>query len=182
MEYPLGSFPRFGYQESAAEERRERGLATRRARAQGHLRKEREILLAMEQVISTATANNAEGVTVLQDMKRRLARIRQKHDAGQRVYYTHIGKTFQHFCRITGMSDEVPKFNRERMNRFVIDLADERLGARLLENLPRLREDWEQHATQKPALSDWYADLTWKKAVLIIWLLYALVRICCVIH
>jgi len=168
MGYPLGSFPRFGYQETAAEERRERGLATRRAHARGHLRNEREILLAMEQVISTVTANNAEGETMLQDMKRRLARIRHKHDAGQRVYYTHLGETFQHFCRITGMSDEVPKFNRGQMKQFVVDLAEERLGARLLENLPRLRAESAQHAPQKPALSDWYADLTWKKTVLMI--------------
>lgn len=184
MNYPLGTFPRFGHQERWAQERRARAsqnsAATRQAQAQYELAIEGEVLLSMEEVILTATANSPEGEAGLEEIKRRLDKIRIKHDAGQRVYYACLGETFQYFCRITGMSAEVQAFDCGRAASFVRVFGEERYSRRyqIPETLARHREE-AMHSPAKSTFSDWYESRNCgSKAILISVIIYVLLRLC----
>jgi len=184
MDYPLGTFPRFGHQERLAQGRRERAsrnsAATRQAQARYELAIEGEVLVSMEEVILTATANCPEGEADLEEIKRRLDKIRIKHDAGRRVYYAYLGETFQYFCRITGMSAEVQAFDCGRATSFVRAFGEERYNRRyqMPETLARLREE-AMLTPKESSFFDWYESRHYgSKAILITVIIYVLLRLC----
>lgn len=134
MDYPLGSFPRFGHQERWAQQRREvaaqNSRATIRANFLYHFEIEREIYDMMAEVIATATATRPEGVTQLAEINRRLLRIKRAHDLEKRVYYDCLGRAFQLLCRCTGLSDDVVALDGEKLKRFMEALGEQRMEAK----------------------------------------------------
>ena len=99
MRYPLGSFPRFGYQARNASIRRElasaNSAATRRAQARYEFRIEEALLCYIEFLLAHSRGNCAEGVTFLNEMHERASRIRRKHSSCERVYYKYLGETLR---------------------------------------------------------------------------------------
>lgn len=122
MKYPLGSFPRFPHQQRRADARRQRAMensiATKQAQARHHLDCEKAVYDALAEFVPTISVLCEEGIPVLVDLKARMARIKRKHDAGERVYYAYLGETFQIFCRGTGLSPEVDKMSPEELKEF----------------------------------------------------------------
>lgn len=99
MRYPLGSFPRFGYQARNASIRRElasaNSAATRRAKAMYEFRIEGALFSYIELLLAHSRGNCAEGVTFLKEMNERASRIRRKHGSGERVYFKYLGETLR---------------------------------------------------------------------------------------
>ena len=154
--------------------------ATRQAQARYELAIEAEVLLSMEEVILTATANCPEGEAGLEEIKQRLDKIRIKHDAGRRVYYAYLGETFQYFCRITGMNAEVQALDCGRAASLVRAFGEERYSRRyqIPETLARLREE-AILAPTKSCFFDWYEGRNYgSKAILITVIIYVLLRLC----
>lgn len=133
----------------------------------------------MEEVILTATPNCNEGEAALAEIKRRLKNIRLKHDAGRRVYYAHLGETFQFFCRITGINAEVPDLDREKIKPFVQAFGEVRYSQRyqMPETLARLRAE-AMHSPRSSNFSDWYESChCGSKTLLICVIIYVLLRL-----
>jgi len=98
MDYPLGSFPRFGYQERWARERRARAIAnsaiTRRNNAAYYLNVEKAFFNWLIQLANSMTPRNEEGVKTIAAIQNKLSRIRAKLEGGNRVYFKCLGRIF----------------------------------------------------------------------------------------
>ena len=129
MDYPLGSFPRFGHQEALANERRERAIensvATRQAMAARNLMVEREFYDALDGYVQSMRPNCPETRAMADEILKRMARIKRKHDAGQRVYFRYLGETLQLFCRNTALTQSLEGLGPELLAQIAEDLGEE---------------------------------------------------------
>jgi len=131
MNYPLGSFPQFGYQASWAAERRERAIAnsiaTRQANAFYNLRIEAAFFNLLNSSSETMTPLSPEAEVVVGDFKFRMARIRRKLESGKRVYYRYLAETLVLFCDICGINPELKKMSDDALVEMVRRLGEENL-------------------------------------------------------
>ena len=129
MDYPLGSFPRFGHQERWAIERRQRAIensvATRQAMAARNLMVEREFYDVLDGYVQSMRPNCPETRAMADGILKRMARIKRKHDAGQRVYFRYLGETLQLFCRNTALTQSLEGLGPERLAQIAEDLGQE---------------------------------------------------------
>jgi len=129
MNYPLGSFPRFGHQERWANERRERALAnsiaTRQAMAARNLMVEREVYLMLDEYVQKMQPKCPQTRAMADEILKRMNRIKRKHEAGQRVYFRYLGETLQLFCRSTGTTDALEGLAPERLAQIAENLGEE---------------------------------------------------------
>jgi hypothetical protein len=139
MNYPLGSFPRFGHQETWALERRQRAIdnsiATRQAMAEHNLMVEREFFGVLDGYVQKMEPNCAVTCAKADEILKRMARIKRKHDSGQRVYFRYLGETLQLFCRSTGLTDSLEGLGHEKLAR-VAEAMGEEYYAKKFEYLP----------------------------------------------
>lgn len=95
MEYPLGSFPRFGHQERWAQERRARAIAnsaiSRRNKAAYHLNVEIAFFNWLLQLSNSMTSQTEEGAKTVLAIQQKVADIRAKLESGRRVYFKPLG-------------------------------------------------------------------------------------------
>ena len=138
MDYPLGSFPSFGYQERGAIERRQRAIdnsiATRQAMAARNLMVEREVYLMLDEYVQGMRPNCAETRAMADEILKRMARIKRKHDAGQRVYFRYLGETLQLFCRNTALTQSLEGLGPERLAQIAEDLGQEYYAKKFASN------------------------------------------------
>lgn len=131
MDYPLGSFPQFGWQASAAEERRERAIAnsiaTRKANAFYHLRIEAAFFNLLLTSYDTMTPLNAEGEVLVREFEFRMARIRRKLESGKRVYFKYLAETLVLFCDICGINPELKEMSNDALMILVHSLGAKNL-------------------------------------------------------
>lgn len=129
MDYPLGSFPRFGHQERWAIERRQRAIensvATRQAMAARNLMVEREFYDVLDGYVQSMRPNCPETRAMAGEILKRMARIKRKHEAGQRVYFRYLGETLQLFCRNTALTQSLEGLGPERLAQIAEDLGEE---------------------------------------------------------
>ena len=171
MDYPLGSFPRFGHQETCANERRERAvansIATRQAMAARKLMVEQEVYLMLDEYVQKMQPNCPQTRAMADAILKRMARIKRKHEAGKRVYFRYLGETLQLFCRSTGTTDELEGLAPERLAQIAENLGEEYYGKKFATVLPS------EYEFQKPA-SNWWTDMPdgqkcfWFGAILLI--------------
>jgi hypothetical protein len=139
MNYPLGSFPRFGHQETWALERRERAIdnsiAARQAMSEHNLMVEREFFGVLDGYVQKMEPNCAVTRAKADEILKRMARIKRKHDSGQRVYFRYLGETLQSFCRSTGLTDSLEGLEHEKLAR-VAELMGEEYYAKNFECIP----------------------------------------------
>jgi hypothetical protein len=138
MDYPLGSFPRFGHQERWAIERRQRAIensiASRQAAAARKLMVEREVYLMLDEYVQGMRPNCAETRAMADEILKRMARIKRKHEAGQRVYLRYLGKTLQLFCRNTALTQSLEGLGPERLAQIAEDLGEEYYAKKFASN------------------------------------------------
>jgi hypothetical protein len=138
MDYPLGSFPRFGHQESWAIERRQRAIdnsvATRQAMAARNLMVEREFYDMLDGYVQSMRPNCPETRAMADEILKRMARIKRKHDVGQRVYFRYLGQTLQHFCHHTGLTQSLEGLCPERLAQIAEDLGEQFYAKKLASN------------------------------------------------
>jgi len=119
MNYPLGSFPQFGYQASRAAERRERAIAnsiaTRQANAFYNLQIEAAFFNLLDSSYEEMTPLSPEAEVVVGDFKFRMARIRRKLESGKRVYYRYLAETLVLFCDICGINPELKEMSDDAL-------------------------------------------------------------------
>ena len=129
MDYPLGSFPRFGHQERWAIERRQRAIensvATRQAVAARNLMVEQEFYDMLDGYVQSMRPNCPETRAMADEILKRMARIKRKHVAGQRVYFRYLGETLQLFCRNTALTQSLEGLGLERLAQIAEDLGEE---------------------------------------------------------
>jgi hypothetical protein len=129
MNYPLGSFPRFGHQERWANGRRQRAtensIATRQAEAQRNLMVEKEFVLMLDEYVQTMQPQCPQTRAMADEILKRMDRIKRKHEAGERVYYRYLGETLQLFCRSTGTSKLLEGLSPEKLARVAENLGEE---------------------------------------------------------
>lgn len=156
MDYPLGSFRRFGHQERWAIERRQRAIensiATRQAVAARNLMVEREVYLMLDEYVQQMQPKCPQTRAMADEILKRMNRIKRKHDAGQRVYFRYLGETLQLFCRSTGTTDSLEGLAPERLAQIAEDLGEEYYGKRFAAALPS------DYAVQQPT-SNWWTDM-----------------------
>jgi hypothetical protein len=140
MDYPLGSFPRFGHQERWANERRERAIAnsiaSRQAAAARNLAVEREVYLMLDGYVQSMRPNCPETRAMADEILKRIARIKRKHDAGQRVYFRYLGETLQIFCRHTALTQSLEGLGPERLAQIAEGLGQEYYAKKFASNDP----------------------------------------------
>lgn len=140
MNYPLGSFPRFGHQETWALERRQRAIdnsiATRQAMAEHNLMVEREFFGMLDRYVQKMDPCCAFTRAKADEILKRMARIKRKHDSGQRVYFRYLGETLQLFCRSTGLTNSLEGLGHEKLAR-VAEAMGEEYYAKKFECLPK---------------------------------------------
>jgi hypothetical protein len=131
MTYPLGSFPRFGHQARWASERRNRAILnsimTRQADAEDHLRKEIALHDVLSQLVNSMHSKAIEGQREIHEWKARLESIRQRHQAGKRVYYRKLIEVLLFFCDATSTHPELKGMSHDDHKRLVEDLAERHL-------------------------------------------------------
>jgi len=129
MDYPLGSFPRFGHQERWAIERRQRAIensiASRQAAAARRLMVEREVYLMLDEYVQKMQPKCPQTRAMADEIQKRLNRIKRKHDADQRVYFRYLGETLQLFCRNTALTQSLEGLGPERLAQIAEDLGQE---------------------------------------------------------
>jgi hypothetical protein len=129
MDYPLGSFPRFGHQERWAIERRQRAIensiATRQAVAARNLMVEQEFYLMLDEYVQKMRPHCPETRAMADEILKRMNRIKRKHEAGQRVYFRYLGETLQLFCRSTGITSSLDGLGPERLAQVAVDLGEQ---------------------------------------------------------
>jgi len=127
MPYPLGSFPRYGYQTRNAAIRRqvaqENSAATRRVNARYELKIEEAVFKHINVLLSGTTANNPKGEAALADLRFRMDRIRRYHGEGRRVYYRFLGETLRLFYRKAGIKTGLEDVDDEKLKRVVRDFG-----------------------------------------------------------
>lgn len=132
MDYPLGSFPRYGHQTQRAAARRERAvwnsIVTRRNKANYYLRAEAAFYNYLIQFTNSAKAKNAEGQQFLDDLNARLFRVRTKLEQGHRVYFRRLGCILRDFVMVAGICQEIHHFNDKQLADLVHNLAVEQLA------------------------------------------------------
>jgi hypothetical protein len=171
MDYPLGSFPRFGHQERWAIERRQRAIensiASRQAAAARRLMVEREVYLMLDEYMQKMQPKCPQTRAMADEILKRMNRIKRKHEAGQRVYFRYLGETLQLFCRSTGTTDALVGLAPERLAQIAEDLGEEYYGKRFAAALPS------DYDVQQPALN-WWTEMPdgqkcfWLAAILLI--------------
>jgi len=138
MNYPLGSFPRFGHQERWANGRRERAIAnsiaTRQAMAARNLMVERELYDLLDGYVQSMRPNCPETRGMADEILKRMARIKRKHDADQRVYFRYLGETLQLFCRNTALTQSLEGLGPERLAQIAEDLGQEYYAKKFASN------------------------------------------------
>jgi hypothetical protein len=138
MDYPLGSFPRFGHQVRWANERRERAIAnsiaSRQATAARHLAVEREFCDMLDQYVQSMRPNCPETRAMAHEILKRMARTKRKHGAGQRVYFRYLGETLQLFCRNTALTRSLEGLGPERFAQIAEDLGQEYYAKKFASN------------------------------------------------
>jgi hypothetical protein len=134
VDYPLGSFPRYGHQERWANERRERAIATRQAMAARNLVVEREFYDMLDGYVQSMRPNCPETRAMADEILKRMARIERKHDAGQRVYFRYLGETMQLFCRNTALTQSLEGLGPERLAQIAEDLGQEYYAKKFASN------------------------------------------------
>jgi hypothetical protein len=156
MDYPLGSFPRFGHQERWAIERRQRAIensiASRQAAAARRLMVEREVYLMLDEYVQKMQPKCPQTRAMADEIQKRMNRIKRKHNAGQRVYFRYLGETLQLFCRSTGTTDALEGLAPERLAQIAEDLGEEYYGKKFSAALPS------DYNFQQPA-SNWWTDM-----------------------
>ena len=156
MNYPLGSFPRFGHQERWANERRERAIAnsiaSRQAQAERNLAVEREFYVMLDGYVQNMRPKCTQTRAMADEITKCMARIKRKHDAGRRVYFRYLGETLQLFCRSTGTTDALEGLARERLAQIAEDLGEEYYGKKFTVVLPS------DYDVQNPA-SSWWTEM-----------------------
>ena len=127
MPYPLGSFPRYGYQTRNAAIRRqvaqENSAATLRAKARYELQIEEAAYKYIDTLMTGATPKNEEGATVLAEFYYRMDRILRYHDSGRRVYYKFIGETLRLACTSIGIGSQFESCSDEKLKQVARDLG-----------------------------------------------------------
>jgi len=171
MDYPLGSFPRFGYQERGAIERRQRAIensiASRQAAAARKLMVEREVYLMLDEYVQKMQPKCPQTRAMADEILKRMNRIKRKHEAGQRVYFRYLGETLQLFCRSTRTTDALEGLAPERLAQIAEDLGEEYHSRKFAVALPS------NYNFQQPA-SNWWTDMPdgqkcfWFAAILLI--------------
>ena len=138
MDYPLGSFPRFGHQGRWAIERRQRAIensvATRQAMAARNLMVEREFYDMLDGYVQSMRPNCPETRAMAGEILKRMARIRRKHNAGERVYFRYLGETLQLFCRNTALTQSLEGLSPERLSQIAEDLGEQFCAKKLASN------------------------------------------------
>jgi len=131
MNYPLGSFPQYGYQASRAAERRERAIAnsiaTRQANAFYNLQIEAAFFNLLDSSYEEMTPLSPEAEVVVGDFMFRMARIRRKLESGNRVYYRYLAETLVIFCDICGISPELKEMSDDALIDMVRRLGENNL-------------------------------------------------------
>jgi hypothetical protein len=171
MDYPLGSFPRFGHQERWAIERRQRAIensiASRQAAAARRLMVEQEVYLMLDEYVQKMQPKCPQTRAMADEILKRMNRIKRKHEAGQRVYFRYLGETLQLFCRSTGTTDALEGLAPERLAQIAEDLGEEYYGKKFAAVLPS------DYNFQEPA-SNWWTEMPdgqkcfWIAAILLI--------------
>jgi len=131
MNYPLGSFPRFGHQERWAGERRNRAMLnsilTRQSDAEDHLRKEIAFHDVLSQIVNSMHSTVTEGQQTIDEFKWRLESIRRRHESGKRVYYKKLIEILLSVSEATGTSPELKEFSYEELRLIIQNLAEKHL-------------------------------------------------------
>ncbi len=150
MDYPLRSFPRFGHQERWAIERRQRAIENSiAAMAARKLMVEREFYDLLDGYVQSMRPNCPETRAMADEILKRMARIKRKHDVDQRVYFRYLGETLQLFCRDTALTKSLEGLGPERLAQIAEDLGEEYYGKRFAAALPS------DYDVQQPALNWW---------------------------
>jgi hypothetical protein len=153
VDYPLGSFPRFGHQERWAIECRQRAIensiASRQAAAARKLMVEREVYLMLCEYVQKMQPKCPQTRAMADEILKRMNRIKRKHAAGQRVYFRYLGETLQLFCRSTGTTDALEGVTPERLAQIAEDLGEEYYGKRFSTVSPS------DYDVQQPASNLW---------------------------
>lgn len=69
------------------------------------------------------------------EILKRMARIKRKHDAGQRVYFRYLGETPQLFCRNTALTQSLEGLGPERLAQIAEDLGEEYYAKKFASNV-----------------------------------------------
>lgn len=119
VDYPLGSFPRYGYQAQRAAERRDRAIwnsiATRKNRANYYLRVEATFYNYLLEVVDGAEAKNPRAQEFLDELDARLGRIRAKLSQGQRVYFKRLGRILGEFAIAANIFPEIHQYTDKEL-------------------------------------------------------------------
>jgi len=111
MRYPLGSFPRYGYQARNSAIRREVAIensaATRRVNAWENFQIEKALFSYIETLLAHALPKTEKGAGILREINERASRIRRKHAVQERVYFKYLGETLRLFCVPGGMKADL---------------------------------------------------------------------------
>ena len=127
MPYPLGSFPRYGYQARKAANRREvaqaHSASTLRAKAQYELTIEEAVYKYLDVFLTGATPKNQEGANALEELRARMERTLRYHDSGRRVYYKFLGETLSLAFTCTGIGSQFENCSIEKLKQVTRDLG-----------------------------------------------------------
>lgn len=133
MDYPLGTFPRYGHQIRRAAERRERAIhnsiVTRQAQAHYYLRAEAAFYNFIIEYTNSLEAKSPGGQVFIDELNSRLLRVKQKLEQGQRVYFRRLGIILRDVAVRTGTCREIHDFDDKQL----ADLAHN-MAIRQLEN------------------------------------------------
>ena len=144
MNYPLGSFPRFGHQQRWANERRQRAIensiATRQADAQHKLFVEIELFLMLDEYVQKMQPQCPQTLAMANEIHKRMNHIKRKHEAGERVYFRYLGETLQLFSRSTETTTSLEGLPPHRLAQVAENIGEEYYGRKFT---PILRPDGE---------------------------------------
>lgn len=170
MNYPLGSFPRFGHQQRWANERRQRAIensiATRQADAQHKLFVEIEFFLMLDEYVQKMQPQCHKTCAMADEIHKRMNRIKCKHEARERVYFRYLGETLQLFCRSTGTNAVLEGLPPHRLAQVAEHLGEEYYSRKFALILPPDGE------TERPKTNWWKKSSSGQKCMLLAALLY----------
>ena len=131
MDYPLGSFPRYGHQTRRAEERRQRAIwnsiVTRKNRAHYYLRAEAAFYNYLLEITNGAKAKSPAAQLFLDDLNARLFRVRTKLEQGHRVYFRRLGCILRDFVVQGGICEEIHQYSDKQLADLAHNMALDQL-------------------------------------------------------
>ena len=92
------------------------------------------VYLMLDEYVQGMRPNCAETRAMADEILKRMARIKRKHDASQRVYFRYLGETLQLFCRNTALTQSLEGLGPERLAQIAKDLGEEYYAKKFASN------------------------------------------------